>query len=67
MEEKYRIKIGDVVSVHFHGAQSTLSHSAEVISTPVDDNDTCWVFEDLDNGKIHHISERCTVTRLLTP
>lgn len=56
------IKIGDTVSVHFNNSQFTLSRKANVVFMPCGVGD-CWVFEDLENGMIHYVSEPCTITK----
>ena len=58
------IKIGDIVSVNFNGAQITLCHKAKVIRVPVAIGDS-WIFEDVATWTVHHVSEGCTVTREL--
>ena len=55
------ICVGDTVSVHFHGAQSTLSHEAEVLG--VAGKDHTWIFRDIRSNDIHHVSEPCTVSK----
>lgn len=58
-----KITNGNTVSVSFNGAQFTLSHKAIVRHVPIATGDS-WVFEDVDSGDIHYISEGCTVTKL---
>jgi len=53
----------DIVVVNFNNVQYTLCKRAKVIYTPAEAGDS-WVFEDLDNSKIHYVSEPCTVTLL---
>lgn len=60
--DRNRIEIGDIVSVNIHGAQITISHRAKVMYKPFSTGDS-WIFEDMDNGDIHYISEGCTVTK----
>lgn len=61
------IEKGDVVRVDFNGAQFTLSHKVKVLYTPQATGDS-WRFLDCDNGssngKLHYVSEGCTVTLL---
>lgn len=61
--DEYAINIGDTVSVNFHGSQSTLCHRAEVIG--VAGKDGVWIFKDLDTNTVHHVSEPCTVSKVL--
>lgn len=62
MDSKYQIKIGDVVSVGFNNAQSTLCHKAEVKASPAGPGDS-WVFVDLETNDVHYVSEGCTITK----
>lgn len=64
--DDFEIVVGDLVRVDFNGAQITLSHEAEVISKPVATGDS-WVFRDLRTGKVHYVSEGCTITKEPTP
>lgn len=57
------IDINDIVCVNFNCARYTLSHKAKVCGRPVATGDS-WIFEDLENGKIHYVSEGCTITLL---
>lgn len=61
-EPKHVLLVGDVVSVHVHGGQYTISHRAKVLRIPCATGDS-WVFEDLDTFAIHHVSEGCTVSK----
>ena len=56
------INEGDLVSVTFNGAQSTLCHRAQVVSKPQATGDS-WIFVDLDTKDLHYVSEGCTVTK----
>ena len=62
MNEKYRIKVGDIVDVHIHSAQTTLIRMGEVIYTPMDAGDA-WGFYDSDNDEAVFISEGCTIVK----
>jgi hypothetical protein len=55
------VDLGDIVSVNFNNAQYTLTNKARVIKIPYSTGDT-WGFEDAENGKIHYVSEGCTIT-----
>jgi len=59
--EQDRIEIGDIVCVNFNNAQYTLAPKARVEYIPCATGDS-WIFKDLDNGKVHYVSEGCTVT-----
>ena len=61
-ERDMLIKIGDIVTVNFNNAQTTLCHSAEVILMPCTPEDS-WVFKDLQTGDVHYVSEGCTITK----
>ena len=63
MTNEQTIWVGDTVTVNFNGAMTTLCHRANVISKPSQTGES-WIFEDLDNGNIHYVSEGCTVTKL---
>jgi len=58
-----KINEGDEVSVKFYCREGgfTLCYRAEVKHVPSATGDY-WVFNDLDNDKIHYVSEGCTVT-----
>jgi len=58
------IGIGDRVQVDFNGAQITLCRDAEVIYKPQGIGDS-WVFKGHDTGSIYHISEGCTITKII--
>ena len=58
-----KIKTGDKVSVRFYGAGLYLSHDADVISVPVATGDS-WVFKDNRSGRVHYVSEGCTITKI---
>lgn len=66
------LNVGDYVKVNFHNSQFTLCRCAKVIKIPCATGD-CWVFQDCENGKVHYVSEGCTITkpadkgRLLSP
>ncbi len=60
------LDIDTKVSVNFNNAQVTLCHRATVIAIPAATGDS-WVFEDLDTGRVHYVSEGCTVTIIETP
>jgi hypothetical protein len=62
MKDK-KIKVGDIVSVNFNGAQMTLIHKGNLLSMPVATGDS-WVVEDINDGVIHYISEGCTISIL---
>jgi hypothetical protein len=63
MNEAARIKVGDLVCVNFNNAQYTLCSKANVLAVPCATGDS-WVFEDCKNGKVHYVSEGCTITKL---
>ncbi len=57
------IEVGDIVMVQFNAIQNTLCRRAEVLfvsSVP----GYSWIFKNLENGKIHYISEPVSVTLL---
>jgi len=56
------IKVGDTVSVTFNGAQMTLVHYGVVLNKPVATGDS-WIIQDSNSGRIHYISEGCTITK----
>lgn len=56
------IKVGNIVTVNFNGAQITLCHEAEVLGIPFSTGDS-WRFRDLRTNEIHYVSEGCTVTK----
>jgi hypothetical protein len=56
------IKVGDIVTVNFHSAQTTLCSEAKVLYTPTQPGDY-WILEDTRNGKIYHTNEPCTVSK----
>lgn len=58
---KDKIKVGDLVSVNFNGAQMTLCHTAMVEYIPCATGDS-WVFVDNDTNQIHYVSEPCTIS-----
>ena len=60
---KDSIKEGDTVHVDINNAQMTLCSRAKVLYIPCATGDS-WIFEDLDNGNIHYVSEGCTVTKV---
>jgi len=57
-----RIQEGDTVSVNFNNAKVTLTSSARVEHVPCATGDS-WIFIDIETGKVHHVSEGCTVTK----
>jgi hypothetical protein len=57
-----KIEIGDIVSVHSHGGQTTIAFKAEVLYTPVATGDS-WRFRDVETGDIHYVSEGCTISK----
>lgn len=59
----WEIKKGDRVAVHFNGAPLTLSHDAIVRRIPQATGDS-WVFECQVTGRVHWVSEGCTITKL---
>lgn len=61
-----RIEGGDLVSVNFNNAQSTLCTEAVVVYKPCSTGD-CWIFQDKNNGLMHYVSEGCTITKKMTP
>jgi len=63
MSKNWQIKIGDLVHVDFNNAQITLVKKGIVLCVPLSSGDS-WVFEDTSNGKIHYVSEGCTITKL---
>jgi len=63
MSKPWEIKVGDLVHVDFNNAQFTLCSRAVVHYKPQATGDS-WIFEDCDNGKIHYVSEGCTITKL---
>ena len=60
-----KIEKGDIVSVHSHGGQTTISVKAEVLYTPVATGDS-WRFKCLLTNTIHYVSEGCTVSKEAT-
>lgn len=60
---KYGIGVGDIVSVNFNNAQTTLCNRAEVIDIPIATGDF-WHFRELWSDTVHYVSEGCTVTKL---
>jgi hypothetical protein len=56
--EKY-----DEVAVNFHNSQFTLTKKATVLRIPAGFGDS-WIFKDLEDGRLHYVSEGCTVTAL---
>lgn len=65
MDAKYQIKVGDVVSVTFNGAQVTLCRKAQVHAYPCATGDS-WVFVDLETNDVHYVSEGCTISKSLS-
>ena len=65
METKDQIKIGDVVSVNFNNAQTTLSFNATVLVIPCATGDS-WVFRDDETRYIHYVSEGCTISKRIS-
>jgi hypothetical protein len=59
---KTKIKIGDIVSVHFHNVRYTLCTKAEVVNIPCATGDS-WIFYDTERDITHYVSEGCTVTK----
>ena len=59
------IDVGEVVSVNFYNAQTTLCHTGEVLFCPTSakDGNELWIVRDQTNGDIHYIYEPCTITR----
>lgn len=62
MSKTHHITVGDIVSVHVHAGQYTISHEAEVLYIPCATGDS-WIFKDLYTDDIHYVSEGCTVTK----
>jgi len=60
--DKITIEKYDKVSVHFHGAQTTLVHRGVVLYKPCATGDS-WIIKNLDTNEIHYISEGCTITK----
>lgn len=58
-----KIEIGDFVRVNFNNAQITLTPKARVRYKPVATGDS-WIFQDVETGDVHYVSEGCTVTKL---
>jgi len=56
----YLIKAGDKVTVRFNANQFTLCKGT-VKYVPCSTGDS-WIIE-ADNGKVHYISEGCTITK----
>lgn len=56
-----KILVGDIVSVNFHNNQFTLCERGVVEYVPLSQGDS-WVIFDKDSGKLHYVSEPCTVT-----
>ena len=63
MNNDWQIKTGDLVRVDFNNSQFTLCSKATVLAVPCATGDS-WVFEDWNNGKVHYVSEGCTITKL---
>lgn len=57
------IKVGDCVSVNFHGSQITLCRSAIVEGIPGSVGDD-WIFRDNNTDQIHYVSEACTISKI---
>ena len=57
------INIGDIVNVSFNNSQYTLCMRAMVLYKPFATGDS-WHFKDMDTGKLHYVSEGCTITLL---
>jgi hypothetical protein len=64
MRTQDTIDIGDIVKVNFHNAQFTLCKNAKVLYKPCATGDS-WIFEDVDTGKVHYVSEGCTITKIV--
>ena len=60
---KKQILPGDIVRVNFNNVMTNLCQRAEVISRPQATGES-WIFEDLETGEIHYVSEGCTITKL---
>lgn len=58
-----RIQEGDHVHVDFNGSQYTLCSRAEVLYVP-GSTGVSWIFKDTGDGRIHYVSEGCTITKL---
>jgi len=56
---KEKIEKGDIVKVHFHGAQITLTHRATVLNVPCATGDS-WIFKS-ESGQLYYVSEGCTI------
>ena len=61
--QPWEISHGDTVRVNINNAHMTLSHKAKVHRIPAATGDS-WVFEDLETGEAHYVSEGCTITKL---
>ena len=53
-----RIEVGDIVCVDFNNAQFTLCKKGEVLHILPNG----WIIKDEETGRIHDISEGCTVS-----
>lgn len=58
-----QIEVGDTVTVNFNGSMMTLCLSAVVDHVPVATGDS-WIFTESSTGKVHYVSEGCTVTKV---
>jgi hypothetical protein len=65
MKTEEKIEIGDVVSVNFNNAQTTLSFNATVLAIPCATGDS-WVFRDDATRYIHYVSEGCTISKKIS-
>ena len=64
VQEKQKIRVGDVVRVDFNNAQNTLCYRAIVLNIPCAVGES-WHFEELDTGNIHYVNEGCTITKFI--
>lgn len=58
---KNKIETGDIVQVGFSNAEIILCKTAKVLYIPQATGDS-WQFKNTDNGRIHYVSEGCTIT-----
>jgi len=61
--EKKEIVVGDIVRVNFNNLQFTFIDRGEVRNIPSAIGES-WIIYDIDDGRVHYISEGCTITKL---
>jgi hypothetical protein len=62
MNPYYALKPGQEVTVHVHGAQTTLTTCGIIRHVPVATGDS-WIIEDKETRVVFYISEGCTIVR----